>query len=116
LEKRPRTNCSTCATQSYCYSVAYQEGAKLEKHTDREACEYSITLCFDASPEPEAETTWPIQVETEQGEERISQRIGNALLYRGRDVPHARDRLADGCTSSSLLLHYVDGGFTGSLS
>jgi hypothetical protein len=96
---------------SYVYFVSYLSGAELEKHTDRPQCDYSITLCIDASPEPEAESPWPIALETSEGEVKIHQRIGDALLYRGCEVAHARDRLADGLTSTSLLLHYVEESF-----
>jgi hypothetical protein len=105
----------TLVQPSYTYLVAYQSGARLESHVDREQCEYSITLCFDATPEPEAESPWPLQLETPEGRVEIWQRIGDALLYRGRELPHWRDELADGHTSSSLLLHYIDEGFEGSL-
>src|SRR5437867_3838307 len=32
---------------SYVYVGSYQSGAELEKHTDREQCEFSISLCLD---------------------------------------------------------------------
>jgi len=105
----------TLVQPSYTYSVAYQSGARLEPHTDREQCEYSITLCFDSSPEPEAQSPWPIQLDTSDGSLRVWQYIGDALIYRGRQLPHSRDTLPDGCASSSLLLHYVDIDFDGPL-
>src|SRR5262249_19742611 len=49
---------------SYVYFASYQEGASLEKHTDREQCQFSITLCLDYSPEPARQTDWPLQVHT----------------------------------------------------
>jgi hypothetical protein len=100
---------------SYTYSVIYQSGAELEQHVDREQCEYSVTLCFDASPEPETHSPWPIQLHTAEGVLRVWQHIGDGLMYRGRDVPHSRETLPDGCTSSSLLLHYVNHDFEGPL-
>ena len=38
---------------SYVYLASYLSGAELKKHTDREQCEFSVTLCLDFSPEPE---------------------------------------------------------------
>jgi hypothetical protein len=105
----------TLVQPSYTYLVAYQSGAYLDSHVDREQCEYSITLCFDATPEPEAESPWPIQLSTQDGLVNVWQGIGDALLYRGRELPHSRDVLADGHTSSSILLHYVDERFDGQL-
>lgn len=100
---------------SYAYFVSYLSGADLAKHTDREQCDYSITTCIDASPEPEGESPWPIQLDTGPGTAKVYQAIGDALVYRGCSVAHWRDRLPDGLTSTSLLLHYVDESFTGNL-
>ena len=35
---------------SYVYMGSYQAGATLEKHIDREQCEFSLTLCLDYGP------------------------------------------------------------------
>jgi hypothetical protein len=106
----------TLVKPSYSYVVAYQSGSVLETHTDREQCEYSITMCIDASPEPVAQSPWPIQLEVAEGALKIWQFLGDSLLYRGRYLPHSRERLPEGHTSTSLLLHYVDACFDGSLS
>ncbi len=100
---------------SYSYFVSYLGGAELEEHVDREQCDYSITACIDASPEPHAESPWPVKLG--KGEEKISiyQRLGDALVYRGCQVPHSRDRLPSGYTSTSLLLHYVHESFDGTI-
>jgi hypothetical protein len=101
----------TLVKPSYCYSVAYQSGSVLERHTDREQCEYSITFCIDASPEPEEQSPWPIYLDVPDGALRIWQYIGDGLLYRGRYLNHYRDELPQGYTSTSLLFHYVDEDF-----
>jgi hypothetical protein len=101
---------------SYAYFVSYLSGAKLARHVDRAQCDYSVTLCIDASPEPEAESPWPIKVETAAGAKEVHQRLGDALLYRGCLVPHSRAPLPKGLTSTSLLLHYVAESFDGPLS
>jgi hypothetical protein len=100
---------------SYVYWASYQSGAELAKHTDREQCEYSITLCVDASPEPQGESPWPIQLDSADGHVSIYQYIGDGLLYRGRTVPHYRDRLPAGLTSTSIFFHYVDENYSGPL-
>lgn len=105
----------TLLKPSYSYTVAYQAGSELERHTDREQCEFSVTLCIDATPEPPEQSPWPIQLDTSDGNLRVWQYIGDALLYRGRFIPHSRDMLPEGCTSTSLLLHYVDESFDGPL-
>jgi len=101
---------------SYSYVVAYQPGSVLERHIERDQCEYSISLCVDATPEPEAQSPWPIRLDLPEGSLSLWQYLGDALLYRGRSLPHQRDRLDDGYTSTSLLLHYVDEDFRASLS
>ena len=101
---------------SYAYFVAYQGGAKLERHTDRPQCEYSITLLIDSTPEPVEQSPWPIKLVTSDGIIGVWQYLGESLLYRGRRLPHYRDPLPAGCSSTSLLLHYVDQGFAGELS
>jgi hypothetical protein len=100
---------------SYSYFVSYLSGAELEEHVDREQCDYSISACIDASPEPHAESPWPIKVGSGDEKVEIYQRLGDALIYRGCQVSHSRDRLPGGFTSAALLLHYVDESFTGTL-
>ena len=100
---------------SYSYVAAYQSGAELHRHTDREQCDYSVTLCLDATPEPLEQSPWPIYLDTSEGTVGVWQYLGEGLFYRGRQLPHYRHRLATGHTMTSLLLHYVDDGFTGSL-
>jgi hypothetical protein len=100
---------------SYSYFVAYESGSVLDKHIDRDQCEYTLTFCLDASPEPEAQSLWPIQLDIPDGALRVWQYLGDGLLFRGRYLPHYRDVLPEGYTSTSLLLHYVDEGFSGTL-
>jgi len=100
---------------SYVYLASYQGGAQLEKHTDREQCEFSVTLCLDYSPEPRRETPWPIHLHTTSGRVTVFQAIGDGLVYRGRELPHARDPLPPDHTSTSIFFHYVRENFSGSL-
>jgi len=101
---------------SYVYLSTYLAGAELEKHTDRPQCEFSITLCLDHSPEPVRETPWPLYLETNYGLVTVYQALGDALLYRGRELPHYRHPLPHGRTSTSIFFHYVRADFNGSLS
>jgi hypothetical protein len=98
---------------SYVYLAAYLSGAELKKHTDREQCEFSVTLCMDFSPEPEHASPWPIRVDTPEGSATIYQSLGDGLVYRGTRVPHYRDILGRGCTSTSMFFHYVAADFSG---
>jgi hypothetical protein len=100
---------------SYVYLASYLSGADLKKHTDREQCEFSVTLCLDFSPEPELATSWPIRVDTPEGAVAVYQALGDGLVYRGTKVPHYRDVLAEGHTSTSIFFHYVPADFSGEL-
>lgn len=100
---------------SYVYMASYQSGARLERHTDREQCEFSVTLCLDYSPEPTAATPWPLYLDTPRGTATVYQALGDGLLYRGRYLPHYRQTLATGHTSTSIFFHYVGENFEGPL-
>ena len=100
---------------SYVYMASYRSGAELKKHTDREQCEFSITLCLDFSPEPMLATPWPILLDTPRGRVTVYQALGDGLAYRGTRLPHYRDTLARGRTSTSIFFHYVLADFAGSL-
>ena len=100
---------------SYVYLGAYQGGAELEAHIDREQCEFSISLCIDYSPEPARQTPWPLHLQTSTGKTTVFQGIGDGLIYCGRELPHSRDPLALGNTSTSIFFHYVPRDFQGPL-
>ncbi len=100
---------------SYVYMASYLSGAQLKKHTDREQCEFSVTLCVDFSPEPALETPWPIHLDTPTGTVTVYQALGDGLAYRGTRLPHYRDALGDGQTSTSIFFHYVAADFSGTL-
>ena len=100
---------------SYVYLASYLSGAELKKHTDREQCEFSVTLCLDFSPEPALATPWPIRLDTANGSVTVYQALGDGLAYRGTRLPHYRHRLGNGQTSTSIFFHYVSKDFSGSL-
>jgi hypothetical protein len=104
---------------SYVYMASYLSGAELRKHTDREQCEFSVTLCLDFSPEPVLATPWPIRLDTSHDGHHQSvsvyQVLGDGLAYRGTRLPHYRDVLAEGQMSTSIFFHYVGADFAGSL-
>jgi hypothetical protein len=100
---------------SYVYMASYLSGAELKKHTDREQCDFSITLCLDFAPEPALETPWPIRLDTPSGAVTVYQALGDGLAYRGTRLPHYRGVLGEGQTSTSIFFHYVSSDFAGSL-
>lgn len=100
---------------SYVYLASYLGGAELEKHIDREQCEFSITLSLDFSPEPDLATPWPIFLQTSTGTVAVHQALGDGLAYRGTRLPHFRHPLGPGQTSTSIFFHYVAADFKGPL-
>jgi hypothetical protein len=92
---------------TYSYLALYQGGAVLDPHVDREACEYTVSLCIDATPDPAAYGSWPLHLMTAAGQQSFTFGIGDALLFRGRELTHWRDRLPEGFTSSSVLFHFA---------
>ena len=71
---------------SYVYLASYLSGAELKRHTDREQCEFSVTLSLDFSPEPQVVNPWPIRLDTAQGDVAVYQALGDGLIYRGTSV------------------------------
>jgi hypothetical protein len=100
---------------SYVYLASYLSGAELKRHTDREQCEFSVTLCLDFSPEPALATPWPIRLDTSAGTVTVYQALGDGLAYRGTRLPHYRAPLGEGQASTSIFFHYVAADFAGDL-
>lgn len=88
---------------TYSYFRVYHRGDELPKHTDRPACEISVSVCLGY----EAKRPWPIFVKAPHGVSRIELRPGDALFYRGIDCPHWQKSLV-GDRHAQVFLHYVD--------
>lgn len=102
---------------SYTYVSLYIEGGDLEWHTDRPPCEYTITILLDYAPlREDGCSPWALKVRGRDGTvHEIHQRIGDALIFKGRELQHSRDALAAGHRSASLLFHFVDHDYEGIL-
>lgn len=103
---------------SYSYASLYRQGATLPVHTDRQQCEYTLSLLIDHQPLPaNGISPWPIQLHTRSGAAPVEcfQSLGSGVLFRGRDLPHGRQTLPPDETCWTLLVHYVDADFSGSL-
>lgn len=86
---------------TYAYSRVYNKNSVLEKHTDRDACEISLTLHLDG------DNDWPIFIETPSGEERcVNLNSGDAMLYLGKIANHWRNSY-NGEYYTQVFLHYV---------
>jgi len=101
---------------SYLYFASYPSGSALPRHVDRLQCEFSMSLLVDYSPNPDGPCGWPLFLEHPDLPEGIATAdlgVGDAVLYRGRQLVHYRDRLPEGHQSSSLFFHYVREDFVG---
>jgi len=88
---------------TYSYFRVYRRGDILVKHTDRDACEISVSICLGY----EGTATWPLFLQSSDGIMSIELAPGDALFYRGIEFPHWREPL-DGDRAVQLFLHYVD--------
>lgn len=89
---------------TYAYARLYRPGEELKIHTDRPACEISATLTLGFEGKP-----WPIFMGDEGGvnASEIVMGIGDAVLYRGCDKHHWRNKF-EGEWQAQVFLHYVD--------
>lgn len=89
---------------TYSFVRCYREGMELAPHTDRPSCEISVTIHLGSDDDE----VWPLLLEDGLGSTvEVVLRPGDAVAYRGCDVPHWRAR----CPSTAyrqVFLHYVD--------
>lgn len=86
---------------TYAYARLYSNGDVLERHTDRPACEVSITIQLGRSHH----YVWPIYM----GGQRFDLGEGDGVVYPGCDVEHWRNSCdgPDGYYSGQVFLHFV---------
>ena len=92
---------------TYTYFRLYKPGDILKSHTDREACEISVTICLGWDYKGVInDYRWPIYIEGT----RIDLDIGDAVIYKGLDVAHWRDEFIaeEDSWHAQAFLHYVD--------
>lgn len=88
---------------TYSYFRLYKRGDLLKRHRDRPACEISVTLNLGQTP-PEP---WPIYIERDAEPYTARLMPGDALVYRGCECAHWRERY-EGIRLAQVFLHYVD--------
>jgi hypothetical protein len=88
---------------TYYYDRFYNTGQELDKHTDRAACEISVTVHVGSN----VSNPWPIWIKTpdtysdetkrevvKQGEDRsVILHPGDGMIYKGCERPHWREPL-----------------------
>lgn len=88
---------------TYSHVRIYNNGDYLPAHTDRESCEYSVTMALDYN----CDFVWPIFVMN--GDQKVNAFLdrGDMLIYKGIEVIHGRDMFM-GDSWTQVFLHYVD--------
>jgi hypothetical protein len=106
----------TAFKPSFGYFASYRQGATLKKHTDRPQCALTASLLLDFDGGPATAKAWPLCLELPASGDQIAIAldVGDAVLFRGCELPHYREPFA-GERSASYFLHYVDEGFAGAL-
>lgn len=86
---------------TYSYARLYSNEDILEPHTDRPACEISITIQLGRSHH----YAWPIYM----GNQRFDLGEGDAVLYKGCEVQHWRKKCQgpENYYSGQLFMHFV---------
>ena len=89
---------------TYSYARLYFSGDALKPHTDRAACEYSVTVNVANVGE-----SWPMWVHAPDADRQaIVLEPGDAIVYKGCEVVHWRQKAEDNKITAQFMLHYVD--------
>jgi hypothetical protein len=84
---------------TYSYSRMYYTGASMRPHTDRAACEFSMSICLGGE-------SWPLWFQLDRPTP-VTLDPGTAVLYKGLEVTHWREQYTGtGCVHT--FLHWVD--------
>ena len=85
---------------TYSYARMYETNHKMDKHTDRDECEVSVTMNLGGD-------VWPIFIKDLKNDERkINLNPGDALIYQGSKCEHWRE-VFKGKYCFQLFFHYV---------
>jgi len=89
----------------YSYTRIYVGGAKLEKHTDRKACEISASITLKYFYHDKT-YQWPLCM----GNIPINIKSGEGVIYKGEEIEHWRPVFQQPKESwhHQVFLHYVD--------
>jgi hypothetical protein len=88
---------------TYAYARVYKNGAELKKHTDRPACEISVTLHLGSDG-----SSWPLGFTKPDGSTVFKDlKPGQAVIYCGCISEHWREGTFAGQEYGQVFLHYV---------
>ena len=88
---------------TYSYIRIYYKNAILEKHTDRNSCEYSASICIKNDIEP-----WNFWIKNiHDNNTCISLEEGDLIIYKGNELEHWREKYNNN-EHIQFFLHYVN--------
>lgn len=88
---------------TYSFARLYTHGAELRRHTDRPACEHSVSLQLGT----DGSAPWPLALEDLHGAaHELDLEPGDALCYQGTRLPHWRAPFS-GQWYGQVFLHFV---------
>lgn len=88
---------------TYSYLRVYPQGTLLNPHTDREACEITLSINLGGA----GQQPWPLFLATNQGIQRLLLGRGDGVMFRGQNCPHWRGELRNEHAAQAFL-HFVD--------
>jgi hypothetical protein len=94
--------CGGDVLPTYTYAIIYKYNSELIKHTDRPACEISVTVNL------QKDVDWPICFKTLNKQEVcIELNPGDAVIYKGCEIEHWRPGKFNGQNFVQVFMHYV---------
>lgn len=103
VQPRVEELCGLKLYPTYSFFRLYRQGSTLRHHRDRPSCEISVSVNLG----PKLESPWPLWITGPQGTKAVELDPGDALLYRGVECEHWRNRF-EGEELAQVFLHYVD--------
>lgn len=91
---------------TYAYARWYAPGDELKIHRDRPSCEISATINLGFKG-----NQWPIYMgydDNKQNYRKIDMQIGDAVIYKGEQLYHWREKYTEGEWQAQVFIHYVD--------
>lgn len=90
---------------TYSFYRVYRPGDELTKHSDRESCEISCTLCLNYQYQNK-DYKWPIFMDGSE----VSLEPGDLVIYKGCELEHWREKFigSDSDWQVQGFFHYVN--------
>jgi hypothetical protein len=89
---------------TYSFSRVYVKGDELTPHVDRPSCEISATIHVATVGKP-----WPIWMKVPGKEPiKVEMEPGDAVVYKGCEVTHWREKMVDTDINVQFMLHFVN--------